>query len=48
MNDKVAIITPSFNRGYIIGETAESVFAQSHENWSGSSSMTEVRMTAGT
>ena len=33
MNDKVAIITPSFNRGYIIGETAESVFAQSHENW---------------
>ena len=33
MNDKVAIITPSFNRGYIIRETAESVFAQSHENW---------------
>lgn len=33
MNDKVAIITPSFNRGYIIGETAESVFSQSHENW---------------
>lgn len=33
MNDKIAIITPSFNRGYIIRETAESVFAQTHENW---------------
>ena len=33
MKDKVALITPSFNRGYIIGETAESIFAQTHENW---------------
>ena len=33
MNDKVALITPSFNRAYIIGETAESIFAQTHENW---------------
>ena len=33
MMDKVALITPSFNRGYIIGETAESIFAQTHENW---------------
>ena len=33
MSDKVALITPSFNRAYIIGETAESIFAQSHENW---------------
>ena len=33
MNDKVALITPSFNRAYILGETADSIFAQSHENW---------------
>ena len=33
MSDKVALITPSFNRAYIIGETAESIFAQTHENW---------------
>lgn len=33
MKDKVALITPSFNRGYIIGETAESIFAQTHKNW---------------
>ena len=33
MKDKVALITPSFNRAYIIGETAESIFAQTHENW---------------
>ena len=33
MSDKVALITPSFNRAYIISETAESIFAQSHENW---------------
>jgi len=33
MKDKVALITPSFNRAYILGETADSIFAQSHENW---------------
>ena len=33
MKDKVALITPSFNRAYIINETAESIFAQTHENW---------------
>ncbi|MDA9863784.1 glycosyltransferase family 2 protein [Flavobacteriales bacterium] len=33
MSDKVALITPSFNRAYIIGETAASIFAQTHENW---------------
>ena len=33
MSDKVALITPSFNRAYIIRETAESIFAQTHENW---------------
>ena len=33
MSDKVALITPSFNRAYIIGETAESIFNQTHENW---------------
>ena len=29
----ISIITPSFNRGYIIEETAESIFAQTCEDW---------------
>ena len=33
MKNKVAIITPLFNRGYIIQETAASIFAQSHQDW---------------
>lgn len=33
MRGKVSIITPSFNRGYIIGETAESIFNQTYANW---------------
>ena len=33
MSDKIALITPSFNRAYIIHETAESILAQTHENW---------------
>lgn len=33
MRDKVGIITPTFNRAYILKETAESVFAQTHQNW---------------
>lgn len=33
MSGKVAIITPSFNRAYIIEKTAESVFAQTYGNW---------------
>ncbi len=30
---KVSIITPSYNRAYIINETAESIFNQTYENW---------------
>lgn len=30
---KVSIITPSYNRAYIIHETAESIFNQTYENW---------------
>jgi glycosyltransferase involved in cell wall biosynthesis len=33
MNLKVSIITPSFNRAYIIHETAESIFRQTNPNW---------------
>lgn len=33
MNKVVSIITPSFNRGYIIDETAQSIFNQSYPNW---------------
>jgi glycosyltransferase involved in cell wall biosynthesis len=33
MPGKVSIITPSFNRAYIIGETAESIFKQTYSNW---------------
>lgn len=33
MAGKVSIITPSFNRAYIIGETAESIFNQTYPNW---------------
>ena len=29
----ISIITPSFNRGYIIDETAQSIFAQTSELW---------------
>ena len=29
----ISIITPSFNRGYIIDETAQSIFAQSDHRW---------------
>ena len=29
----ISIITPSFNRGYIIDETANSIFAQTCDNW---------------
>lgn len=32
-NNKVSIITPSFNRGYIISETATSIFNQTYSNW---------------
>ncbi|HEY9178968.1 MAG TPA: glycosyltransferase family A protein [Flavipsychrobacter sp.] len=30
---KVSIITPSYNRAYIIHETAQSIFNQTYENW---------------
>ncbi|OSZ82176.1 hypothetical protein CAP35_02590 [Chitinophagaceae bacterium IBVUCB1] len=30
---KISIITPSYNRGYIIDETAQSIFSQTHDNW---------------
>lgn len=30
---KVSIITPSYNRAYVIHETAESIFNQTYENW---------------
>lgn len=30
---RVAIITPSFNRGYIVHETAESIFNQTYSDW---------------
>ncbi|MEQ9063196.1 MAG: glycosyltransferase family 2 protein [Vicingaceae bacterium] len=33
MNKKVSIITPSFNRANVIGETAQSIFDQDYENW---------------
>lgn len=33
MSGKVSIITPSFNRAYIIGETANSIFNQTYPNW---------------
>ena len=33
MNLKVSIITPSFNRAYILHETAESIFRQTNPNW---------------
>lgn len=33
LQPKVSIVTSSFNRGDIIGETAESIFAQEYENW---------------
>lgn len=29
----ISIITPSFNRGYIIDETAQSIFAQTDDRW---------------
>lgn len=32
-NSKISIITPSFNRADIVGETAESIFNQTNENW---------------
>ena len=32
-NPKVSIITSSYNRGDIIGETAESIFNQEYDNW---------------
>lgn len=30
---KISLITPSFNRAYVIQETADSIFAQTFENW---------------
>lgn len=33
MNKVVSIITPSFNRGYIIHETAKSIFNQTYPHW---------------
>lgn len=33
MQGRVSIITPSFNRGFIVDETAQSIFAQTYENW---------------
>lgn len=30
---KISIITPSFNRGYIVQETAESIFNQTYRDW---------------
>ena len=33
MKDKVAIITPCFNREHTLQETANSVLGQTHANW---------------
>jgi glycosyltransferase involved in cell wall biosynthesis len=33
LNKLVSIIIPTYNRAYLIGETLESIIAQSHENW---------------
>ncbi len=33
MSGKVSIITPSYNRAYIIDETAQSIFNQTYSNW---------------
>ena len=33
MTEKVAIITPCFNRAHTLRETAESVLGQTHQNW---------------
>lgn len=33
MSNLVSIIIPTFNRAYLIGETLESIIAQSHKNW---------------
>jgi glycosyltransferase involved in cell wall biosynthesis len=33
MNDLISIITPTYNRAYILGTAIESVRAQTHQNW---------------